>query len=430
MPRWSLKERELLAEVRHRLRDELAQQPPYIEVVGDRRILRFLRGFKHNIDNATESYGKFLRWRRQENVDAVRQRIVEGGLDHPSKFPRGERILEMIPHLVITPNAKDKNNNLICAEGYNFKPAEVLAQIGLPDYLVFAIYCLEYRTLVVEQESEKFERAYLDSLSPEQRADALDPYGKSDPHGVILGTLVIRDIAAVGVTHCSEAGRQVIKAIVSVSSDNYPELLRRCYLINVPWIFDALWYFIKGMLAESTLKKIVICGKDFRELLDAELPRQLVPALIGGPYKGGMDANDPDSRYIWNRALLVEGKTLEADDRGLAALVATNGKGKEEAAASLDPDRPTTTELERHTVAAEAAAATLARKSEPFRQQHMEGASSSAGRFALLSWIERDPLWVAVVASYVVYFFVSGSWRSVLPFTLQILVVWAIIWLI
>jgi hypothetical protein len=400
MPRWSLKEQRLLAEIRHRLRDDLAKQPSYIEVVGDRRILRFIRGFKHNIDQATEAYGKMLKFRRENKVDAMREQIVQGGLDHPSLFPRGKRILEMIPHLVIAPNAKDRNGNLICAEGYKFKPADVLEEIGLESYLIFAIYALEYRTIIVEQECERAERAFLASLTPEQRVAALDPYGKSEPHGVILGTLVIRDIGSVTLEHCSEVGRQIIKAIVTVSSDNYPELLKKCYLINVPWVFNAFWYFIKGMLHESTLKKIVICGKDFRQLLDNDLAPEFVPTLIGGPYNGGMVASEPESKVTWDIPFLVEGQSLEAEVRKI-----TDAQGRS------NNHLTELTDLERNSLEASLITKGPAKRSP-------------------LWWVEKHylgeyPLWSAALASYTGYFFLSGQWRSILPFTPQIILIWA-----
>jgi hypothetical protein len=56
---------------------------------------------------------KFLNWRRDHNVDKIRQDIVLGGLNHPTKFPLGELILSLIPQLVITPYACDKKGKIL-----------------------------------------------------------------------------------------------------------------------------------------------------------------------------------------------------------------------------------------------------------------------------------------------------------------------------
>jgi hypothetical protein len=31
---------------------------------------------------------------------------------------------------------------------------------------------------------------------------------------------------------------------------NYPEYLGKCHMINVPWVFTSMWFFIKGLLDE------------------------------------------------------------------------------------------------------------------------------------------------------------------------------------
>jgi hypothetical protein len=59
--RWSRREHELLPELRQRLAAEIAECEPFPEVVGDRGLIRFLRGHGHNIDKATEMCGNYLR---------------------------------------------------------------------------------------------------------------------------------------------------------------------------------------------------------------------------------------------------------------------------------------------------------------------------------------------------------------------------------
>ena len=55
MPRWSTSEQHQIDEVRKRLKDAgLLDRPAFPEVVGDRKIVRFLRGHDHNIDKAYE----------------------------------------------------------------------------------------------------------------------------------------------------------------------------------------------------------------------------------------------------------------------------------------------------------------------------------------------------------------------------------------
>lgn len=62
--RWSRAEHEMLVEMRRRLANEMAECGRFPEVVGDRGLIRFIRGHGHNIDKATEMYGNYLRWRK------------------------------------------------------------------------------------------------------------------------------------------------------------------------------------------------------------------------------------------------------------------------------------------------------------------------------------------------------------------------------
>lgn len=271
---------------------------------------------------------RFLQWRRDNNVDKIRQDIVEGGMDHPLKFPNGEKILGLIPQLVITPDAFDKMGAPICVDQYCFSPEEVLNKISIQEYIVFVMHCLEYRSLVVDQLSEQREREFLASHTKEELAALQDPDSEST-YGVLLNTCVIRDLGAVGFEHVSSQGQEIIRAVVGLSTENYPELMRKCFMINTPWVFNALWYFIKGLLAARfvyspsddddddifprpnthththarslrTLAKISIMGTDFRQELEKDIDKEYIPSLIGGPYKGGMEYKP----FAWDKGYL------------------------------------------------------------------------------------------------------------------------------
>lgn len=36
----------------------------------------------------------------------------------------------------------------------------------------------------------------------------------------------------------------------------YLEMMKKCYMINTPWLFNTLWYFVKGLLAARTIQKV------------------------------------------------------------------------------------------------------------------------------------------------------------------------------
>ena len=52
----------------------------YPDVSGDRRLLRFYRGHGGDIAKTCEMIKKFLDWRKENNIDAIRNSIVHGGM--------------------------------------------------------------------------------------------------------------------------------------------------------------------------------------------------------------------------------------------------------------------------------------------------------------------------------------------------------------
>lgn len=282
MPRWSQKETEAIAIVRSRLADLLCASPAYPEVVGDRKIVRYLRGHDHNIDKVCDLMSKFLLWRKAKGVDGIRKHILQGA-DHPLRFPTGETILTHIKALVIDPEALDTCGSPICVEQYAFSPSEVLRHISIEDYIVYMMYTLEYRSMILEQLSEERERAYLASLSPAQRAAADEG---DTAYGVLTHLCVVRDLGGVGFEHLGSQGQEIIKAVVTMASDNYPELMRKCYMVNTPWVFNTIWFFIKNLLAARTLAKVNVLGSAYMEELTKDIPAHLLPRLIGGQYVG------------------------------------------------------------------------------------------------------------------------------------------------
>lgn len=198
MTRWTTEEHRLLDILKERLKEELAASPQFPEVVGERKLVRFLRGHNHDLEKVYGMMKDFLQWRKDNHINDIRTNIVQNGYDHPLRFPKGEIILKLIPQLVVLPEALDKTGSPICVEQYNFVPAEVFKFITIEDYIEFVKYSLEYRSLVVEQLSEHREQAFLATLTPAER-EALEKQQKNPgegmlPYGVLVNTCVIRDL--------------------------------------------------------------------------------------------------------------------------------------------------------------------------------------------------------------------------------------------
>eukprot|EP01041_Mallomonas_annulata_P007024 gene7024-14292_t len=271
--RWSDEETSLIFEMRRRLDCQLSDRPQFPEVVGDRRILRFLRGFNHNIENSFRAMSEFLKWRLENGIDSIRNDIVYGGKNNPLLFPKGDVILKLAPQIVLSTKSKDKHGNPISIETFNFSPIEVLKQISIDDYIMFLIYTLEYKMLLLEQLSELKEREYL-----QQNKDI----PSTEPYGVILRHTIIRDLSGIGLEHIGDDGRNIISAALKVSESNYAELLHKSYFINAPWVFTVLWYFIKNILNPTTAAKLSLLGTDYYSSLIEDISIDMLPTQFGG----------------------------------------------------------------------------------------------------------------------------------------------------
>ena len=71
-----------------------------VELVGDRRLIRFLRGRQNDVGLAAGMYREHLKWRKGFNTDEIRNKIAFGGLNHPLRFPFGEKSSVCCQHFI------------------------------------------------------------------------------------------------------------------------------------------------------------------------------------------------------------------------------------------------------------------------------------------------------------------------------------------
>lgn len=284
LQRWGERETAAIAEIRARLGALLINRPQFPEVVGDRKLLRFFKGHSYDVNKTCEMIVKFLKYREEKNVDDIRCDIAMGERNHPSKFPKADVILPLIKSVCITPTNFDNMDCPICVESYEFRPAQVLATITVEEYLLFVMYCLEYRSMVIEQLSEQRERMILNDLKERYDKGAISDSELENlpPYGVICQSLVIRDLKGIGVDHMGAQGREIIRKVVSISADNYPEMMNKCYMINAPFVFNTLWYFIKGLLSQRTVDKVSISGANYMQDLLKRVHAENIPDIIQG----------------------------------------------------------------------------------------------------------------------------------------------------
>ena len=151
-----------------------------------------------------------------------------------------------------------------------------MAAVSIDEYIIFLIYTLEYRSMILEQLSEEMEREYLRTHP--------DPSTREDGYGVILKSCCIRDLKGLGMSHLSSNAKVILQKALQLATPNYQEMLGKSHMINVPWVFNALWQFItyQGLLEPSTLRKISMNGTDYLGKIQSEIPLTSIPVAVGG----------------------------------------------------------------------------------------------------------------------------------------------------
>lgn len=206
-------------------------------------MIRFIRSKENDLNECIKCYSDFLKWRLDNNIDEIRKDITNGKFA-PHLFPNGKNILEKAYQIVITRKSRDNKNRPIALETFNFSFKDLAkAANSVDDYIKFIIYTFEYRSMVIEQLSREEEAKLLASVGGDE---SKLPVG----YAVILQNICIRDLKGA---HFSSFGtaREVLKKIISIGSNYYPEYMGRSIIINSPFLFNSIWVVIKQFLDEQ-----------------------------------------------------------------------------------------------------------------------------------------------------------------------------------
>jgi hypothetical protein len=222
-------------------------------------------------------YIQFPRWRKENNVDAIREDIVHGGKT-PLTFPHAaDFLLPTGNQVIMSTGMRDVLGNLIAVETYEYSPKAILAGKSIDNYAIYMIYCMEYKMTIVEQISELKERKYLEACN-------YNPPELQHGYGVILQCTIIRDLAHVSMEFMSAESKALLKVSLDIAQKNYPEMLYKSHLVNSGWVFSTIWYFVKGLLDANTAAKVTTSSTDFVKTLKNEVTADNIPMFMGGKF--------------------------------------------------------------------------------------------------------------------------------------------------
>ena len=114
-----------------------------------------------------------------------------------------------------------------------------------------------------------------------------------------------------GMSVINSQTKALFKIAAKIASDNYPETMGNCFIVNAPMMFSGIWKIAKGFIDEKTRKKIEVKGGNyFKTLLEYASEDQL-PEFLGGTCKMPF----PSDTGPWDKYEIVDNKFREKGAR-------------------------------------------------------------------------------------------------------------------
>ncbi|KAK6967844.1 SEC14-like protein 2 [Biomphalaria glabrata] len=255
----------------------------------DYYLLRWLRARKFDLKKSEAMLRNHFRWREENNVDTILE-----------DFQPPEVMKKYYPGGLF---GQDKEGSLIWVDPTGYIDLKgLLMSIKKQDILKSKIQLLEEFYKLFDILSEKQGR----------RVDQI---------------VILFDLEKFGLKHLWKPGIDVFTDILTIFEDNYPETLKRTYVLNAPRVFPIAFNLIKPFLSEETVRKVTICGANYKEVLLQHIDADQLPAHWGGtcvdpdgnprcPSKINPGGEVPKSYYQQNNIVDLTGFTEATVGRG------------------------------------------------------------------------------------------------------------------
>uniref|UniRef100_A0A8D2QR55 SEC14-like protein 2 n=1 Tax=Zosterops lateralis melanops TaxID=1220523 RepID=A0A8D2QR55_ZOSLA len=100
--------------------------------------------------------------------------------------------------------------------------------------------------------------------------------------------MMVYDCEGLGLKHLWKPAVDTYGEILAMFEENYPESLKRLFIVKAPKLFPVAYNLVKHFLSEDTRRKVVVLGSNWKEVLQ----KYIDPAQIPVEYGGTM--TDPD----------------------------------------------------------------------------------------------------------------------------------------
>ncbi|KAK3084511.1 hypothetical protein FSP39_014599 [Pinctada imbricata] len=118
--------------------------------------------------------------------------------------------------------------------------------------------------------------------------------------------VVVYDMGDFGWKHLSwRPGVDAFLELVRMFEANYPETLRKIIVVNAPRLFPIAYNIVKPFMAEATVHKVAILGKNFKDTILEFIDTDQLPVSFGGT------RTDPDGDIYCKSRVFQGGEVPE-----------------------------------------------------------------------------------------------------------------------
>lgn len=236
----SPRQADVLTKFRGRIQDLL----PDLPAQHDHYLLRWLRARNFNVQKAETMIRKHIEFRRQMKVDTI-----ISGWEPP----------EVIEKYV---------SGGMC--GYDREGSPIWYDLVGP---------LDPKGLLLSSTKQDFMKTkirHTEMLRRECQRQS-EKLGKN-----IEAITLIYDCEGLGLKHMWKPAVETYGEILTMFEDNYPEGLKRVFVIKAPKIFPMAYSLIKHFLCDETRRKILVLGSNWQEVLREHVEPEQLPVVYGG----------------------------------------------------------------------------------------------------------------------------------------------------
>jgi hypothetical protein len=243
---------DVLAAFRFAMQESFDKNPADVNFRSTYRIWRFIRGLALTPKGSFQLALKHMRdacaFRKERNAATISAELMETEMKLEDT-PYHDLVCSVYPTLFLSSHL-DKEGHPIVINQLGMSDPTNLVEGKLTDD-----QAIEYFVRMAEMRFLK-----VDAMSEERQR--------------LVRALIIQDLHGLSMKHIASGPRRFIKMFINIMSNNFPEIMYKICVINAPWAFTAAWALVKPLLPERTVKKVVICGADYKsellKLIDVE----------------------------------------------------------------------------------------------------------------------------------------------------------------